>query len=73
MVGLLIKMLTRILVLLEIEGKNLHVYQKINSIVTETPQASFTSADLTLTHVGLLAGRALKSWNDAYVQYLNVV
>lgn len=60
------------MVLLETE-KNLHVYKKMNSIVTENSQANFASPDLTLIHVDLLAGRALKTGNDAYAQCLNVV
>lgn len=43
-----------------ITGQNLHVYQKTNSIVTVTSQANFTSGDLTLTHVDLLAGRVME-------------
>lgn len=53
--------------------QNLHVYQKQNSVVTETSQANFASADLMLIHVDLLAGRALKPRNCVYVQFLNVV
>lgn len=52
--------------------QSLHVYQKMNSMVTETSQANVASADLMLIHVDLLAVRALKSWNDAYLQCLNV-
>lgn len=46
----------------------------MNSIETETEtsQANFASADLMLIHMGRLAGRALKSWNDAYVQSFSV-
>lgn len=36
-----------------------------NNVVTGNSQTSFTFADVRLIHMGLLAGRALKSRKDA--------
>ncbi|KQK74711.1 hypothetical protein AAES_169272 [Amazona aestiva] len=52
--------------------QSLNVYHAMNNTVTETSQANVAFADLMLIHVDPLAVRTLKSWNDAYLQCLNV-
>lgn len=53
--------------------QSLCAYKRWNNVVTENSQTSFTAAGVRLIHMGLLAGRALKSQKDSYVQFLSML